>query len=122
MDAQVYIRFVVALVFVLALIGLFYWAARRFGLGGAAVPVAGRNRRLRVVEVAQIDGRRRLVLVRRDDVEHLVILGQSSEAVIETGIPAPPDDPAGPEHSGGGANFRSIVESVARRRPGGPRK
>ena len=32
MDLSVYIRFIVALIFVLSLIGLIYWCAQRFGL------------------------------------------------------------------------------------------
>ena len=39
-------------------------------------------------EVAAVDPKRRLVLVRRDGVEHLRLLGSNSELVIETGIPA----------------------------------
>jgi hypothetical protein len=44
------------------------------------------ERRLDVVEQANIDGRRRLVLIRRDDVEHLVMTGGPVDVVIETGI------------------------------------
>ena len=32
MDLSIYIRFIVALIFVLSLIGLIYWCAQRFGL------------------------------------------------------------------------------------------
>ncbi len=53
-----------------------------------------RLRRLGVVEVAAVDTRRRLVLVRRDDVEHLVLLGLNNDLVIESGIRTVPDDPA----------------------------
>lgn len=44
------------------------------------------ERRLSVVEQASVDGRRRLVLVRRDDVEHLIMTGGPVDVVIETGI------------------------------------
>lgn len=44
------------------------------------------DRRLAVVEHASVDGRRRLVLVRRDDVEHLIMTGGPVDVVIETGI------------------------------------
>lgn len=44
------------------------------------------ERRLDVVEHSSIDGRRRLVLVRRDDVEHLIMTGGPVDVVIETGI------------------------------------
>lgn len=44
------------------------------------------EKRLAVVEHASIDGRRRLVLVRRDGVEHLIMTGGPVDVVIETGI------------------------------------
>jgi len=43
-------------------------------------------RRLDVVEQSNLDGRRRLVLIRRDDVEHLIMTGGPVDMVIETGI------------------------------------
>ena len=43
-------------------------------------------KRLDVVDQAAVDGRRRLVLVRRDDVEHLIMTGGPVDVVIETGI------------------------------------
>jgi hypothetical protein len=46
------------------------------------------GRRLDIVEQANIDSRRRLVLIRRDDVEHLVMTGGPADVVIETGIAA----------------------------------
>lgn len=42
--------------------------------------------RLGVVEQASIDGRRRLLLIRRDGVEHLIMTGGPVDMVIETGI------------------------------------
>jgi len=46
--------------------------------------------RLRVSEVRSVDYRRRLVLVKRDDVEHLLLLSDDSALVIETGIQTKP--------------------------------
>jgi hypothetical protein len=48
----------------------------------------GRNRqpRLQVLDAAAVDTRRRLVLVRRDDVEHLIMIGGPTDIVIESGI------------------------------------
>ncbi|PDS77444.1 flagellar biosynthetic protein FliO [Rhizobium sp. L43] len=48
----------------------------------------GRNRqpRLQVLDAAAVDARRRLVLVRRDDVEHLIMIGGPSDIVIESRI------------------------------------
>ena len=52
----------------------------------------GKNRqpRLQVLDAAAVDTRRRLVLVRRDNVEHLVMIGGPTDIVIESGIPARP--------------------------------
>jgi flagellar protein FliO/FliZ len=80
-----YLRFLVALIAVLGLIMLLAWVARRFRLGGLAGP-AGPSGRLAVVETLPIDGRQRLVLIRRDDREHLILLGQERSLVIESGV------------------------------------
>lgn len=95
MDAGDYFRFVLALAFVLALIGLMAWLARRFGFG---VPprLPGQARRLKVVESLAVDARRRLVLVRRDTTEHLLLLGGANELTIETGIRPPADKDSAP--------------------------
>ena len=55
-------------------------------------PRRGQNTRLALVEVMPIDAKRRLVLFRRDEVEHLVILGQTTETLVET--IAPPSEGA----------------------------
>lgn len=93
MDMYGYAKFVIALIFVLGLIGLLAAVARRLGFGLPQTQVRrGQQKRLSMVEVAALDAKRRLVLVRRDDVEHLIILGHNGETVLETGItpPAPP--------------------------------
>jgi flagellar protein FliO/FliZ len=89
MDFETYLRFLLVLVFVLGLIGAIAYLAKRLGLGGRLTPTnAGRDRRLGIVEVQPLDGRRKLVLIKRDDSEHLVILGQNTETVVETRIGA----------------------------------
>jgi len=84
MSLDAYGRFLLALIFVVALILVIAWLARRFGLGGRFV-AAGATRRLAILEVLPLDGKRRLVLLKRDGVEHLVLLGQQSDLVIERG-------------------------------------
>ena len=42
--------------------------------------------RLAVMEQASVDSKRKLVLIRRDDVEHLIMTGGPVDVVIETGI------------------------------------
>lgn len=50
--------------------------------------------RLGVMEEARVDRSRRLVLIRRDDVEHLIMTGGPVDVVIETGIAVPRHDTA----------------------------
>ena len=39
-----------------------------------------------VIDAATVDGRRRLVLIRRDNVEHLLIIGGPTDVVVEQNI------------------------------------
>jgi flagellar protein FliO/FliZ len=80
-------RFFIAFLVVLALIGVTAWLVRRFGssrLGGAGA--RGRQPRLAVIDAASVDGRRRLVLIRRDNIEHLLMIGGPTDVVIEPNI------------------------------------
>lgn len=97
MTFENYLQAVLALVFVLALIGALAAVARRFGFGSTVPRLGGRGRRLAVVEVTNLDARRRLVLVRRDAIEHLLLLGASSELLVEAGIPSSAGSGAGAE-------------------------
>ena len=47
-------------------------------------------KRIEIVEQVSIDAKRKLILVRRDDVEHLVMTGGPVDIVIESGIGARP--------------------------------
>src|SRR3954466_8275002 len=81
------LTFFFAFVVVLALIGLAAWLVRRFAgnrLGANAN--RGRMPRLAVIDAAAVDGRRRLVLVRRDNIEHLLMIGGPSDIVVEQNI------------------------------------
>jgi len=87
MEFSGYFRFLLALVFVIGLIGVATVMARRMGLGFPAPALKkSANRRLTVVEATPLDGRRRMILIRRDDTEHLILLGPNSETVVESGI------------------------------------
>lgn len=87
MSMDGYLRFILALIFVIGLIAVFAALARRAGWGFPAAAIKrSANRRLGVVEVTPLDGRRRLLLVRRDDTEHLLLIGPTSELLIEAGI------------------------------------
>ena len=84
MDLIDYGRFVAALLFVLGLIALTAWLARRFRLGPGGLPSAAR--RLAVLEALPLDARRKLVLIRRDETEHLLLLSPEGSRLVEGGI------------------------------------
>ena len=83
---------VAALLFLVALGSLVVWAFKTFI--GASPSGSGfvrpRDKRLGVVETASVDAKRKLLLVRRDDVEHLVMIGGPIDMLIETGIKGRP--------------------------------
>ena len=83
-DLEIILRFSFALALVLALIALLTWVARS-RLGSRSLGLAGR-RRLAIVENAVIDARTRVVLIRRDDAEHLIVVGSAGISTIETAI------------------------------------
>ena len=86
-EGNLIVRFVVAFVIVLALIGLTFWLIRRFGTARVGTAAQrGRQPRLAVIDAAPLDGRRRLVLVRRDNVEHLLMIGGPTDVVVEQNI------------------------------------
>jgi flagellar protein FliO/FliZ len=80
-------RYFAALLMVLALIGFAGLAVRRFGMPGVVKPSG--MRRLAVVETMMVGPRQRLMLIRRDGVEHLVLSGPDGASVLETGIVPP---------------------------------
>lgn len=64
---------------------LIFWLIKKIFSGGAT-RMRGTQPRLAVIDAAVVDDKRRLVLVRRDNVEHLVMIGGPSDVVIEPGI------------------------------------
>jgi flagellar protein FliO/FliZ len=92
MDTVDITRFIFAFLFVMGLIALLGYGLKRYG---GAHKLAGGRRifsmhdeggRIQVVEVRYLDPRRRLMLIRRDNVEHLLLIADSRELVIESGI------------------------------------
>src|ERR1700712_6047918 len=81
------LTFFLAFVAVLVLIGGVAWGVRRYATNRLGTnPNRGRMPRLAVIDAAAVDGRRRLVLVRRDNVEHLLMIGGPSDIVVEPNI------------------------------------
>lgn len=78
------LRYLAALLLVLAMIGGAGLAARRFGVPLVSKPAS--DRRLAIVETLMVGPRQRLFILRRDDVEHLVLSGPEGASVIESSI------------------------------------
>ena len=80
------LRALFALAITLGIIGLAAWAARRYAPQIMARLNAERGeRRMRVVETLVLDPARRLVLVRIDEEERLLILGEGRELIEPRG-------------------------------------
>ena len=84
----------------------------------------GRNRRLTLVDTMNVDQKRQLLIVRRDNVEHLILTGGPQDLVVETGIPvekpvAPVRRPVpGPPPKAGAQPIRpatTVIEDTSRR-------
>lgn len=99
---------ILALGIVLVLIVLAVWFLKLVSSvsGNAA---RGRNRRLAVVDTLALDQKRQLIIVRRDDVEHLILTGGPHDLVVETGIPVVEAAPVQPARRG--------LPSLSARRP-----
>ena len=82
--------FALGIVLVLIVIGL--WLLKLFTAAGTRL---GRlnEKRLQVLETATVDGKRKVMIIRRDDVEHLIMTGGPQDLVIETGIAVPEPQP-----------------------------
>lgn len=79
MDWIDWARSFAALLATLGLILAVAWGARKLGMlqAGPAAP-----RRLKIAESLMIDPRRRLVVVRCDEREHLLLLGPAGDIVV----------------------------------------
>ena len=112
-DPQTLILIIAGILFAVALLALLIWAFRAFFGEKSARPAhKAREKRLGVVETATVDAKRKLYLIRRDDVEHLVIIGGPVDVVVETGIKGHPH--LGTPHLGTPHGDVVIAKSEAR--------
>lgn len=81
-------RFLLSFMVVLGLIGLLAVLTRKFGARGMLVRPK-EEARLEVLESLPLDARARLILIRRDGVQHLLVRTPESIRVIEGGFSAP---------------------------------
>ncbi len=92
------IQYLVAFVVILALLALFAFVLRRLTGGRLMLPGQDRGRsrqpRLGIVDIYDLDRQRQLILLRRDNVEHLLLIGGPNDVVIETNIVRVPQNRA----------------------------
>jgi flagellar protein FliO/FliZ len=92
-----WLRILLAFAIVSGLLGLFGFALKYIGSKGLRLPgLKARGRRMSVVESLPLDARRRLVIVRCDADEHLLLLGAGQDIVVESHLKTPPQ-PKGPK-------------------------
>ena len=87
-EAPSFLKMIAALLFVLGLMAGLAVVLRKFGFSGH-VQQKGEAPRLKIVESLPVDARRRLAIIQRDNIQHLVIFGPDSETVVETDIGTP---------------------------------
>jgi flagellar protein FliO/FliZ len=81
------LRTILAFAIVLGLLGLFALGLRYVAARGLKLPgTAGGKRRLELVEALPLDARRRLVIVRCDGKEHLLLLGPNHDVIVMQNI------------------------------------
>lgn len=107
-------RVLFAFVAVIGFIGVAALIARKMGLATGAHALA-KARRLSIVESLPIDARRRAVIIRCDEREHLVILGQTGETLVAADLPSAPETGA-EEASAAPAPFASALARLTRPR------
>ena len=87
MEPHDILRFVSALVLVVSLMGILWIILKRLNISGGMLLPQGKKRRLMIVETLPLDMKHKAILLRRDNTDHLVILGPNGETVIERSIP-----------------------------------
>ena len=86
-----WLRLLMAFSIVLALMGALGFVLKYVGTRGLSLPGSTmRARRLRIVESLALDTRRRVVIVRCDEREHLLLLNPQGDIVVEANLPPPP--------------------------------
>ena len=79
-------KLVLLTIILVAILLLLFWVVRKFTGSPTIKPPRGRLPRLAVTDAANLDDKRRLVLIRRDNIEHLVMIGGATDVLIESNI------------------------------------
>ena len=108
-SGNVYLTALFALGAVIVLILLGVWLLKLV-FNVSSNGVRGRNRRLAIVDSLVLDQKRQLLIIRRDNTEHLILVGGPQDVVVEAGFAAPEAPAAQPT--------RRPVPMVGGRKPG----
>ncbi|KMO41135.1 hypothetical protein VQ02_06275, partial [Methylobacterium variabile] len=90
-DGSPLLSYLIVFVIMVALLSLFAIGAKRFArgrltLGGNGGGSRSRQPRLGIVDIYELDRQRQLILLRRDNVEHLLLVGGPNDVVVERNI------------------------------------
>lgn len=81
MDIQTTLEFGLALIIVLALMGGLALLLKR--LNNFQAGITGQSSRLKIIEQRMIDPKNKLVILQCDGKDHLVLVGENAQTVIE---------------------------------------
>ena len=87
-ESGVLVQVLIGFGVILILIFLLTWIMKKLNLVSARIARQGEDPRLSIKEVIAVDHKRRLLLVRRDSVEHLLLIGGETDLLVEHGIPS----------------------------------
>ncbi|MCC0805767.1 hypothetical protein FPV16_05940 [Methylobacterium sp. W2] len=106
-DGSFPLQFLIIFVVIFAVLAAIVLIFRRFSGRGMALSKSGprgRQPRLGIVDIYELDRQRQLILLRRDNVEHLLLVGGPNDVIVERNI-----------HRGAGA--RLPLDEAARVEP-----
>ncbi|KMO33367.1 hypothetical protein VQ03_24985, partial [Methylobacterium tarhaniae] len=90
-DGSPLLSYLIVFVIMVVLLSLFALGAKRFARGRLTLGSNGgtsrsRQPRLGIVDIYELDRQRQLILLRRDNVEHLLLVGGPNDVVVERNI------------------------------------
>lgn len=110
------VRVIFALIAVLGFIGLAAILVRKAGLISASSGLI-RKKRLALVETLAIDARRRVAIIKCDGAEHLILLGATSETLIDKNLDGPGEEEAAPSPEAPANPFLTLQDLARKLRP-----
>ncbi len=86
METTTILTSVSALILVLGLVWLVSLLLRKYGNIGMPVATRGEKKRLKIVDALVVGPKHKLVLVQRDNTEHLLLIGPERDIIVESDI------------------------------------